>query len=116
MSHNLIAIATGGVDIGEQINMGTDKSLSQTFPDIGTIINLILRNSLTIAGVILLGLLIFGGVKFIMSAGSNDAKKTAEAKTIITDAIIGFAVVFCAYFIVQIIQLITGVPILNSNL
>ena len=112
MRHNLIAV----VNIGENIDMGTGRSVSQTFPDIGTIISLLLKNSLAIAGVILLGLLIFGGLKFIMSAGSNDAKKAAEAKTIITDAIIGFAVVFCAYFIVQIIQLITGVPILNSNL
>ena len=112
MRHNLIAV----VNIGENVGMGTGKSVSQTFPDIGTIINIILKNSITIAGVILLGLLIFGGLKFIMSAGSNDAKKAAEAKAIITDAIIGFVVIFVAYFIIQIIEVITGVQILNPIL
>lgn len=116
MSHNLIAAANPGVDIGAGVNMGTNQSLGQTFPTIGTLINIILKNSLTIAGVILLGLLIFGGVKFIMSAGSNDSKKAAEAKTIITNAIIGFIVVFTAYFIVQIVGVITGVNILNPTL
>lgn len=112
MSHNLIA----AVNIGDQLDLGTGKSINQTFPDIGTVINILLKNSFTIAGIILLGLLIFGGLKFIMSAGSNDAKKAAEAKTIITNAIIGFAVVLTAYFIVQIIQVITGVQILNPTL
>lgn len=116
MSHNLIAAANPGVDIGAGVNMGTSTNLANTFPDIASIISLILKNSLTIAGVILLGLLIFGGVKFIMSAGSNDSKKAAEAKTIITNAIIGFIVVFAAYFIVQIIGVITGFDILNQNL
>ena len=116
MRHNLIAIVSNGINIGEKIDLGTGKSINATFPSIGTLFNLLLKNSITIAGVILLGLLIFGGLKFIMSAGSNDAKKAAEAKTIITDAIIGFAVVFCAYFIVQIIQLITGVSILNPGI
>ena len=112
MRHNLIAV----VNIGENIDTGTGRSISQTFPDIGTIINIILKNSLTIAAVLLLGLLIFGGLKFIMSAGSNDSKKAAEAKTLITDALIGFAVVFTAYFIIQIIEVITGVKILNPIL
>lgn len=52
---------------------------------------------------------------FIINAGSNDSKKAAQAKAIITDALIGFAVVFLAYFIIQIIEVITGLNILNPQ-
>lgn len=109
MRNNLIA----AVNIGENVGMGTGKSLDQTFPDVSTIINLLLKNSITIAAILLLALLIFGGLKFIMSAGGDDPKKTAAAKALITDAVIGFVIVFAAYFIIQIIQIITGVNILN---
>lgn len=53
---------------------------------------------------------------FIIGAGSNDSKKSAQAKTVITDALIGFAVVFLAYFIIQIVETITGLNILNPSL
>lgn len=92
------------------------KSLSQTFPDIGSLISVILKNSLTLVGVILLALLIFGGLTFIIGAGSDDSKKSAQGKAVVTNALIGFAVVLLAYFIVQIVEVITGLNILNPNL
>ncbi len=51
-----------------------------------------------------------------MGAGSQDQKKAAQGKAIITDAIIGFVVTLFAYLIVQIIEIITGLKILNSGL
>lgn len=103
-------------EIGDFISWGPKGTVSQTFPSLGHLISLILRNSLTLAGVLLLALTVFGGVMYIISAGEGDPKKADLAKTALTDAIIGFAVVFCAYFIIQIVQKITGVPILNSAL
>ncbi len=52
----------------------------------------------------------------IINAGSADSKKTAQAQQAISSALIGFAVVFSAYFIIQIISLVTGVKILDSGL
>lgn len=51
-----------------------------------------------------------------MSAGDGDPKKAAAAQDTITNSLIGFAVVFLAYFIIEIIQIITGIPILNSGI
>jgi hypothetical protein len=110
MNH-LLAI----VDIGKQTPLGTG-AIGNVYPDIGTLVGVILKNSLTVIGIILLGLLIFGGLLFIINAGSSDSKKTAQAKTILTDAVIGFAVVLLAFIIIQIIQTITGLNILNSTL
>jgi hypothetical protein len=91
------------------------RTVSQTFPTASALISVILQNAITIAGVILLVLLISGGVMFIIGAGSQDSKKSAQAKSMITDALIGFAVVLFAYFIIQIIETITGLNILNNT-
>jgi hypothetical protein len=103
------------VDIGKDTPWGS-KSLGETFPSLSTLITLLLRNSLVIAGIVLLALLIFGGFTFIMAAGSGDAKKAEQSKGILTNVLIGFAIVFTAYFIIQIIEVLTGLPILNPNL
>jgi len=103
------------VNIGD-LPTGTGRTISQTFPSIGTLVTVLLKNSLTIAGLLFLILLIFGGVMFIIGAGSTDSKKAAQGQALVTDALIGFIVVILAYFIVQIIQVVTGLNILNSTL
>jgi len=95
--------------------LGSKGTVSGTFPTVGSLLSVILKNSLTLIGIIMLVLLISGGLMFIIGAGSNDSKKSAQAKSLITDALIGFAVVFLAYLIIQIIQVITGLNILNPN-
>ncbi|MCX6726865.1 MAG: hypothetical protein NTY75_03560 [Candidatus Shapirobacteria bacterium] len=92
-----------------------NETLAQTYPNIGTLVGVILKNSLVIIGIILLGLLIYGGLLFIINAGSSDSKKLAQAQTILTDAVIGFVVVLLAFIVIQIIQTITGLNILNNT-
>ena len=96
--------------------MGTGRTLNDTFPNLGTLVTILLRNSLTIIGLILLILLIFGGLMFIIGAGSDDQKKAAQGKAVITDALIGFVVVLMAYFIIQIVEVVTGLNILTPDL
>jgi hypothetical protein len=99
------------VEIGKTpLNSGT---LESQYPNVNSLVNILLKNSFTVASVILIFLLIYGGITFIMSAGSGDQKKADQSKNTITSALIGFIVVICAYFIVQIIQTITGVDILK---
>jgi len=103
------------VNIGD-LPTGNGGTLGGTYGSISPLISALLKNSLAIASIILLCLLIFGGIGFIMSAGSGDSKKSDQSKKTITSALIGFAVVFSAYFIIQIISFITGVDILKFNL
>ena len=102
------------VNIGE-LPLNSTKTINQTYPTTSVFISAILKNSLTIIGILLIALLIFGGLTFIINAGSGDSKKAERSKSILTNALIGFLVVFCAYFIIQIIQVITGLNILNPN-
>jgi len=103
--NRLLAINIGSLSLG-------DKNVEQSFPDTASLVSILLKNSITIIGIILILLLIYGGTTFIISAGSGDSKKADGAKSIITNALIGFAVVFCAYFIIQLIEVITGLKIL----
>lgn len=104
------------VEIGNVIKTKGSNTLAKDYSSISPLISSLLKNSLTIASIIFLFLLIFGGILYISSAGSGDEKKSSQAKSALTSALIGFAVVFCAYFIIQIIEVITGVQILNSAL
>lgn len=66
-----------------------------------------------IAAFILFLYFIFGG--FTMLSAGSDPKKTESGQQALTNAIIGFVLIFTSYWIIQIIQIITGVPILKGN-
>ena len=86
--------------------------LKNKFSDTGAIINELLSPLLVIAGLILFGMIIMGG--FEMLTAASDAKKAESGKGRITSAIIGFIIIFCAYWIVQILEIVLGVKILSN--
>jgi len=86
---------------------------SDTYKTPAGIISILLRNAYILAGVLLFLLLIFGGFGIIMGAGSGDAKKTGQGQQAVTSALIGFLLVFASYWIIQIIQIVTGLNILS---
>jgi ABC-type Na+ efflux pump permease subunit len=103
-------------NIGQAVSLNNGATLDGKYQSFGTLVSLVVRNSLSLAGIILFGLIVFGGLSYIISAGSGDAKKTQQAQETLINALIGFAIVFLAYGIIQIIQVVTGLNILNSTL
>jgi len=99
------------VDIGK-LPLGNGTVISTQYKDPATLISIIVKNGLTVAGIILLVLFVVGGFMMISSGGSGDQKKAAQAKALVTDALVGFLVIFLSYFIIQIIEVITGLTIL----
>ena len=85
---------------------------ASSFPTIGSLVTVIIKNAFMFAGIIFLILLIFGGFSFIVSAGSGDAKKMDQGKQAITASVTGLIIIFASYWIIQIIEIITGVTIL----
>jgi hypothetical protein len=59
------------------------------------------------AGMGLLIMLIMAGFTYLTSAG--DAKKLSQAQSQLTNAIIGFIIIFCAFWIVQLVGTIFGI-------
>jgi hypothetical protein len=72
----------------------------------GPVLGQVLQIVLTIAVVIALAFLIWGGIKWIMSGG--DKAKVESARNTIIAAIIGLIVAFLAYFVIQIVLNLFG--------
>jgi hypothetical protein len=79
--------------------------------DPGSILSKLLPYLLTIAGLILFGMLITGG--FAMMTAGNDAKAADAGKQRITTAIIGFVIIFTAFWLAQILEIMLGISILK---
>jgi hypothetical protein len=78
---------------------------------LGGIISTFLPYLLTIAGLILFGMLVAGG--FTMLAGAADKEAQEKGKKQITSALTGFVIVFLSYWIAQILQVIFKVNIVS---
>jgi len=100
---------TGSVNIelGQYYTLSDGTAVSEAFAKPSDMINLLVRVIFVLAGVFLFGMIIVAGFSLI-SGGSKDAEK---AKSTITTAIIGFIIMFAAYWILQIVQLLTGLEL-----
>lgn len=93
------AFAQYGLEQAERIE-GLAKG---TIPEyVGGIINAVVG----ILGVILVALIIYGGVMYMTSAGSEE--KIKSAKNILTYAIIGVVIVFASYIIAKFVLQAVG--------
>jgi len=82
-----------------------------TGSSLGSIVNSFLPTMLQLAGLILFGMLVMGG--FTMLAGAADKESQEKGKKMITSALVGFFVIFLAYWIAQILQVIFKINILS---
>lgn len=103
-----IAFNIGEALFGEHPGLTTSMTL-------GDIISNILPNIYILAGVILFFLLVGGGLMFIISAGRENPEGAAQGGKAITAALIGFLIIFASYWIIQIIEYVTGVGILTPK-
>jgi len=98
-----------------QVNFGALESIASPNFSGGTIsdiINVIVSIVFPVAGFALLIYLIVGGYRYLLSGG--DPKSVQAAKGIITQALVGFLIIFFAFWIVIITAEILGLePILN---
>lgn len=97
--------ADEGFNLGDSLTLGSGgKPVSSVYNDPSDIVNLIVNNLMVIAGVVIFFMIIVAGFKMI-----NDTEKgKEEAKDIIKACLIGLILMFCAYWFVQIVGLLSG--------
>lgn len=78
-----------------------------------TILPNVIQAAFLIIGSVIVIMIIWAGIKFIMSGG--DAKQIEGARKIVTYAIIGLVIVFGSYFIINFIAKVTGVTCLMNG-
>jgi ABC-type Na+ efflux pump permease subunit len=99
----------GGVDLGCKFTLGVgEASVKDVYSTPADLINVLTNNLMVLAGIILFFMIILAGFKFLQ----DTAKGKEEAAKIMKTAIIGFIVMFSAFWIVQIIKVITGTEII----
>ena len=77
---------------------------------LGVVITEALKYVYVFAGLMLLVWLIYGGITMMTAAG--DQNKSAQGQGMITNAAIGFGIIFVSYFVAQIVEVVLGVKIL----
>jgi len=75
-------------------------------------INILLPFIFTIAGLILFFMLIFGGFTIFTSTGNEE--KINQGKGMIVNALVGFIIIFAAYWIIQFLEFTLGISILGA--
>lgn len=104
------------INIGEAFKIGGDKGIGEPgsgYATLGGFISSVLPNVYILAGIILLFLLLFGGLTIIIGGDNPEAQD--KGKQALTAALIGFLLIFASFWIIQIIQVLTGINILKPN-
>ena len=101
----MLAVSIGNTFLGSSSSGGN-------LTDISALVSRTIQLSFSVAGIILLFLFVAGGIGIIASAGSDNPEGIEKGKKAIGAAITGFIVVFAAYWIVKLIEIITGITIL----
>lgn len=86
--------------------------LPTQFSNLGGVISAFLPAIVALAGLAAFMLFIFGGLRYLTAGG--DSKATAEAVKIITNAVIGLAIVFGSYWAIQIVETVFGLNITRT--
>lgn len=86
---------------------------AESFETFGDLVTVIVKNAFVIAGVIAFLLLVFGAFTIIIGAGAGDTKQLEKGKQAITGAVIGLIVVIGSFWIVQILETLTGISLLG---
>lgn len=92
------------VPLSDKLVLKNGTPVKDVFNSTDDMINLIVKAIFVAAGVVLLFVIIVAGFSLIQ----GESKDKDKAKTAMTSATIGFIVMFAAYWIMQIIQIITG--------
>jgi len=103
-------LAQAGVPIGTTFGspFGNGKTL-------GDLVSLVVRLGFVVSGILILFFLVFAGFNIIAGAGSNNPEAAKKGQQAATAAVIGFVVVFAAYWIVRLIEVITGANIISGT-
>ena len=88
-------------------------TLDSPLTDIGSLISTLLPNIYMVAGIIFFFLIIGGGFAIISSAGKGAKEGVANGQKALTAGIIGFILIVGSYWIIKVIEIVTGLAILS---
>lgn len=103
--NSLLEVENVEIPLSDKLILKDGTPVKDVFNSTDDIINLIVKVVFVGAGIVLFFMIVMAGFSLI----GGDSKDKDKAKTTMTSAAIGFIVMFAAYWIMQIIQLLTGI-------
>jgi len=102
-------------NIGEQFWLRENQGIGgkAAYQSLGEFISAILPNVYVITGVIAFVLVVVAGLMFIINAGKGEGEQTKKWQGTLTASIAGLLIIFLSYWIIQIIETLTGIKIFN---
>ncbi len=94
-------------------NLSVPQPPGFNISDLGLLISNAIAVALIIAGILVFVFLVWGGIQWILSGG--DKAKTEEARSRITAALIGLAVVAAAWAVMLLVQYFFGLDVLGGG-
>ena len=102
------------VQIGPTFGSPLGQDASAGGVSLGQLITNAVTASIVGAGVVLLFFIIFAGFHMIGGSGSGNPQEAAKARQAATYAIAGFVVVFIAFWVIQLLEAVTGVHFVTA--
>ena len=94
-------------------NLSVPQPPGFNITDLGLLVSNAIAVALIIAGIMVFVFLVWGGIQWITSGG--DKGKTEEARSRITAALIGLAVVAAAWAVMLLVQYFFGLDVLGGG-
>jgi hypothetical protein len=104
------------VNIGDQFKFFNNQGIASIFPNLGSLISVLLFNAYVLAGIVFFLLLLIGGFGVIMGSSGGNPEQAAKGSKAVVAALGGFLIIFLSYWIIRIIEVITGIDIFQSGL
>lgn len=108
---NQLALKLPGPSGTPTVEIPTPPGFKTEFTTLSSIMTQVLPLLFSIAGLLLLLYLLWGGFNYLTSMG--DPKKAAVGKQKITYAVLGFLIIFISFWLVQILDYVFKLGVYN---
>jgi hypothetical protein len=95
-------------EVYAQVNIGSAFPPAKVFETPAGLLSGFINPVLLIAGIIFFVLVIIAGFNLISAAGNTDPHAQEKWRQVLTSGIVGLLIIFAAYWILQIINFVTG--------
>lgn len=92
------------------LNSETSERVSDRYLSASDLVNVIIRYIFLAGAIVFFALIVYSGYKLVFM--SDKQKALSSVKQYLTTGVIGLAIMIAAYWIIQIIEVITGLKIL----
>ena len=98
----------GAIKLSDCLLLKPGQTVASTYNEPADLVNILVSNLFVLAGIVLFIMVIVAGLKFALQG----AKGKDDAKGMLQAVVVGFLVMFSAYWIVRIIEILIGTKIL----